>query len=325
MKPWKVYFEGSLWGHHQRDHAGREIRVDRVFQWGGRQWMVPAIYVCARGLVMDLCVSASCEAMKAFVEKWSPFEKSGDISEEIRPEIEREHPLRMDVHAELVCNGRRLSKDHASGSAWMPEVCFPEGYRNGEQEKTFVAHYGLDRERAWAFRRIMFPWNNRRGRWEIFSLKLELSEDPVEFSGPSFGKDAEKVTFSHPFTEKEYTLTVIAEQEEEVPSRCFSGEDMEYPRKCLTLRYRVEPPAENVSVRWCGRGDSPRGKTKDRYAPMATCSAVFIMNTRNGDEKSAASALYFELPTQRAWRVTVQEKLVADGAWLILGEEEKSM
>ena len=27
---WKVYFDGSFWGHHGRDHAGKEIQ--RPFQ-----------------------------------------------------------------------------------------------------------------------------------------------------------------------------------------------------------------------------------------------------------------------------------------------------
>lgn len=322
MKPWKVYFKGSLWGHHQRDHAGREIRVDYVFQWGEREWMVPAIYVCAQGLVMDLCVSAPCAVMKAFVEKWSPFEEEGDISEEIRQEIEREHPLRIDVHAEVLCNGHRLRQDHASGSGWMPELCGPDGYRNDERAEEFVAHYGLDRERAWAFRRIMFPWNNGRGRREIHRLILELSEHPTDFSGPSFTAGEGSVVFSHPLTEKEYALTVVAEQEDELPSEWFPGEGMEYPRRCVTLSYRVDPPAENISVRWCGRGDSPRVKTKDTYAPSAACSVGVIMRERSGDEKRSASALYFELPHQRQWRITLQEKLVADGVWSIIEEEK---
>ena len=31
----KVFFEGSFYGHHGRDHAGREIRLGRAFDWAG--------------------------------------------------------------------------------------------------------------------------------------------------------------------------------------------------------------------------------------------------------------------------------------------------
>lgn len=44
---WKVYFNGSLWGHHGRERAGREVSVQKWFQWAGRDWFVPSVYVCA--------------------------------------------------------------------------------------------------------------------------------------------------------------------------------------------------------------------------------------------------------------------------------------
>ena len=28
---WKVYFEGDFWGHHSREHAGKEIRIEKEF------------------------------------------------------------------------------------------------------------------------------------------------------------------------------------------------------------------------------------------------------------------------------------------------------
>lgn len=46
---WKVYFNGSLWGHHGRERAGREVSVQKWFQWAGRDWFVPSVYVCAKG------------------------------------------------------------------------------------------------------------------------------------------------------------------------------------------------------------------------------------------------------------------------------------
>lgn len=320
MKEWKVYFEGSFWGHRGRDHAGREILLNRSFWWGERLWTVPAVYVCARGLVMDLCVSTEEETMAAFVEKWLPYERKGDIPEEVREEMERQHPLRMDVHARLCCNGHHLREKHASGCGWMPEACLPDGYQNPPMTEDFMSHYGLDRKRAWSFRRIMFPWTTRRGQRQIQTLSLQLNERTVSFPGPHFESGEEKITFLHPLSGEEYTLTILGEEEHELPEGHFQREDLEYPRKCLTIGYAVEPPYEGVQVCWTGQGDAPRAKTPDPNGPTASHAAGVIM-LQKGSEKSAASALYFTLPEKREWRIVLQEKLTPDGEWMLISEE----
>lgn len=38
---WKVYYEGNFWGHHGRDHAGKEILVNQHFDWAGYHWFIP--------------------------------------------------------------------------------------------------------------------------------------------------------------------------------------------------------------------------------------------------------------------------------------------
>ena len=322
MKQWKVFYEGSLWGHRKRDHAGRELRIHRTFLWGGREWYVPAVYVCARGLVMDLCVSAEAEAMKAFVEKWLPYEKQRDIPEEVREEMERERPLRMDLRAELHCNGRLLREAHASGSGWVPESCAWEGYQNEDAACRFVSHYGLDREKAWGFRRVMFPWDTKRGQREISSLTVKLQEHPVTFSGPCFESQEGKVTFQHPFSGKEYTLTVLEKKEDALPESAFQREDMEYPRKCVALRYTVDPPHAGVQVRWRGKGDRPREKAPSPHGPRASNSAGVVILRRDGDAPTAVSALYFTLPEKRQWRIVVQEKTVNDEEFLLIEDKK---
>lgn len=47
---WKVYFDGSFWGHHGRERAGREVPVQKWFSWAGRDWFVPSVYVCSKGI-----------------------------------------------------------------------------------------------------------------------------------------------------------------------------------------------------------------------------------------------------------------------------------
>ena len=47
-EPWVVRYHGA------RDKPGTELRLDRRFTWAGHEWCVPAVYSCAKGLVMDV-------------------------------------------------------------------------------------------------------------------------------------------------------------------------------------------------------------------------------------------------------------------------------
>ena len=39
---WKVYFDGDFWGHRGKDRAGKEIKLDKQFDWAGYHWVIPA-------------------------------------------------------------------------------------------------------------------------------------------------------------------------------------------------------------------------------------------------------------------------------------------
>ncbi len=34
---WKVFFEGDFWYHSGRDHAGKELRTEKEFEWAGHE------------------------------------------------------------------------------------------------------------------------------------------------------------------------------------------------------------------------------------------------------------------------------------------------
>ena len=71
MPEWKVYFDGNIWGHHGRDYAGKEICIEKEFQWAGRQWWIPAVYSCGKGLVVDFCMRVEAQAIRDFIERWN--------------------------------------------------------------------------------------------------------------------------------------------------------------------------------------------------------------------------------------------------------------
>ena len=52
-KKYKVFYQGSLYGHFGRDRAGKEIAVNKSFTWGGEEWLVPSMFA-ARDL-LQIC------------------------------------------------------------------------------------------------------------------------------------------------------------------------------------------------------------------------------------------------------------------------------
>lgn len=75
-KKYKVFYQGSLYGHFGRDRAGKEIAVNKSFTWGGEEWLVPSVYVCGKGLVADMFKKVSIESFLEFIEKFGLDENS---------------------------------------------------------------------------------------------------------------------------------------------------------------------------------------------------------------------------------------------------------
>ena len=105
---WKVYFDGSFWGHHGHGRAGREMSVQKWFSWAGRDWFVPSVYLCAKGIVVDFCMRAEASALRGFMEKWGidpESDESIDFTRDEREQMEREHPLSLAFTPSLILNG----------------------------------------------------------------------------------------------------------------------------------------------------------------------------------------------------------------------------
>ena len=53
QKKWQVYFDlnAPRKGGPRKQRPGRELPIRLAFSWGGAEWRIPAVYVCAQGLV----------------------------------------------------------------------------------------------------------------------------------------------------------------------------------------------------------------------------------------------------------------------------------
>ena len=74
---WAVYFEYGFGGKKPRHRPGREITLGKTFTWGKEEWLVPAMYCCSEGVVLDLLKKVPLEALERFAEKWG-LEENGE-------------------------------------------------------------------------------------------------------------------------------------------------------------------------------------------------------------------------------------------------------
>ena len=109
---WKVYFEGNFWGHSGRDRAGTEIKLNKQFDWAGHHWVIPAVYSCSKGLVVDFCMRAEAEDIRSFIAKWNltaENDSAENFTQEQQMQMELENPLDLDFSAKIELNGRHHS------------------------------------------------------------------------------------------------------------------------------------------------------------------------------------------------------------------------
>lgn len=163
-KKYKVFYQGSLYGHFGRDRAGKEIEINKSFLWGGESWLVSSVYVCGKGLVADILKSVSVEDFRAFAEKFGLDENSDcdGFSDEQQAEIEDENPLNGDIFASIQFGGRKSDMEFSSSDCWNP--LFPDG---GDAAETLLDRYGLDKSFCWLAVRMSIPWRGRKPKNQI--------------------------------------------------------------------------------------------------------------------------------------------------------------
>lgn len=324
---WKVYFDADFWGHSGRERAGKEIPLKKQFLWGDEDWAIPAIYPCAKGLIVDFCLRVPPERIRAFLERWNLSADGGgaQLTVEQRMRMDAENPLAARVNPQAVLNGTELPSSHGCGLCWNP--CFPES--NGLEAWSVMRHYGLDPEQGYVVWRGAFPWKTKR-KPQFKTLRVVLKQEPAAIPGPHFGASfpGEQIEFIHPSTGKKHTLTVQEYERQELSAEHFNDPDLEFPKHFTMMSYRLSPdlPDQAFTVADCAPGDRPRQKHADPRAPQATgdvcCigiiggaggpAAIVLDGGNQGKLRAACSALHFEPAENVEWRIVFHEKTRSD-------------
>ena len=298
--PWRVSFHGGLIG--QGGRAGKAIPADTWFTWEGETWYVPALYRCPEGIVVDLLQRVDVETMWAYCGKWqlTPETDWDAMPEERRCQAQAEHPFCQDFRAMLAVNGRGLRQRHGCSSVWLP--LWPD--REDRDMQAALRHYGLDEGDCWQLYRLSFEWTGEKPR-KCKDFALILSGEETDVPGPTFQVEqaGETVTFRHPVTGAEHTLTVRSVEPQDYDRPEDPGWD--YPRYFTALGYTVTPdiPQEAFSVRDCAPADPARRKPAAPKDQLGGGTAVLFIGRDEEGRRWAASSMHFTPPERVTWRI----------------------
>ena len=308
-KKYKVFYQGSLYGHFGRDRAGKEIEINKSFLWGGESWLVPSVYICGKGLVADVIKSVSSEKFNTFAEKFGLDKNSDscDFSEDHLVKIEAENPLGGGIYVTAKINGRESSMEFSSSDCWNP--LFPDG---GGSEK-LLEKYGLDKSFCWQITRVSIPWRGRKPK-KIGSLSLCLRADRLRVSEVHFKAErpGDRTEFTNPATGKTHILTVTDIKRQSLAQFPHIGKDE--PKFFTLLRVDISPEISKdaLLITDCAEGDRTHKRALPRKASAigiiggADGPTVIISEYESGH--TACSSMHFEPEYEPDWCMTFYDK-----------------
>lgn len=321
----KVYFNSNYWGKHTREHAGNEIPVNREFLWADRLWRIPAVYSCAKGLVVDLCVKVPSEKIEAFIKRWNIDQGISELTLEEHEQLDRENPLEIDFDLEASINGKESRKSRGCAISWIPYDGMRE--QNEDIQEELMNYYACDRSFGWRFIRAYFPWNTVR-KPKLKTISFLFKERPAAYQGEhfvteDFKEEMREIEFTHPVSKQKHKLLLLQCEGNTIPEESLRlREDMYMPDTYKALTYSVIPdlPQREFQIRDCARGDKPRIKENSTASSGFSSvgiiggadgvSAIFIAGKASNDQKkyAACSSLYFDPVPKVEWRMVFYVK-----------------
>ena len=290
-KEWKVFYGADFLARSaNRQRPGKAVPIRKQFAWAGHTWVIPAVYVCSKGIVVDFCMQSDAGTNVHF-----------------EPQLE--------------VNGKTLTAACSFGIVFSPEDDDPS------EAAWVLEHYGLDQTTGWQITRAAFAWRSRKPAG-IRSVSLTLIPLPVSVPGPHFCVHApgDTVLLQDPTKETVYTLTVQAIERQTLPQTCFDAHECFYPTHFTAMRYAISPePAVPFRIADCDEGDRPMPiAPPDPLQPEPSYAAVIgiiggadgptVLTLGNSDKAchTVCSALHFE-PTDQdpEWQTVFYEQLYA--------------
>lgn len=237
--PWNVWYQDNFVCTNCEGPAGEEIPLHQEFDWAERHWVLPAVYRCEEGLLLDLCMEIEPEEIHRFMKKWDlQDDTEEEMDKNIHRKMKQESPFRMEVNPELWVNGQKLSLKDSCGTSWNPDFV-----RSNDPTRFILEHYDLDGFQAWMISRYRFPWTDKMETLE--QLSVTLRREPQQMDGSTFTITAagEQISFTSPVDGTWHTLTVESFEPVELPETTDNWFDgCKIPRYAREMTYTICPP-----------------------------------------------------------------------------------
>ena len=289
------------------------------------KWLVPAVYRCGKGFVVDFCIGVESSRVSEFVEKWrfSDFDESKLGAEEIRA-MSRENPFENDGRISLVADGKEIKHTFGSSLCWIPPHLMVDGYENSETAELIASHYELDKSYAWILKRESFEFSSRR---KVKSLKAVVKFPPESFYGDKFSDLSAGDSFEvlHPLTDVKYTVTVKSLENTDLDKN-IKFKDMIIPTHYSVMTFDIQPYIAPDKFRLVdtSENDKPMPCAENLSASdTGESCAVAVIGGADGpvavfcssattNEHSARSALKHRPAESIDWQVVFREKTISD-------------
>lgn len=322
---WKVTADGGFF--EVRGKAGKEIVLNKTFVWNGITWHVPSAYLCKNQVVVvDFLAEIETDEYLKFRQDAEEVMNRGRLTEEEEEILRRRNPAGMMIQPKITVNGTELQSRRGRGETWIPQSCLDAGEAVDMRAKAIAEHYCFDLSKLYVIRRCSFPSETKIG--EIVSLCLKMMGEAefyqgIHFTDPHVG---DSYTFTHPVRGTEHTLTVTEYDAEEMDQDKFASDEWIFPTHMTAMKYTVTPdlPRDEIGVRDCAHGDSPRRRESAPKPDCDFCSAIAVIRSSDGpsaviagvpqvpDVHSVCSSLHFERQDSVEWRVGFRVKTVED-------------
>ena len=300
LEDWDVYFTSGFYGS-KKGKKGEKITVDKSFCWAEKEWIIPAVYSCPKGIVIDICEKTDSSVFKKFKEKWSFCGYNENmLTDEQKTEFADDIPTPTDFRCQLRVNGKLCLSFFGSSITYIPQEYLPDGDESNRDAIKTMNYYNLDKANAWTVHRISIPWATAK-KPVIKSAELELIADMKTVKGDKFTtpETGEKIEFINPLNGNSHILEVKDIRKNET---AFSVEGYDFPDKNTVISFSVTPDIDKkyFSVRDTEQNDAPiptgeklTGNEASSIAIIGGAdgpTAFFVAEKQNNTELHTASS-----------------------------------
>ena len=324
--PWAVYYGNNFWASHHEDDPCEELSLKKHVQWANRDWYVPSVYACEKGMVADILFRVDTAKVQSFMDEWNITpENEFQFTPMQRRLMELENPLSFNYRSEININGKRLRTNRGCGIVYVP---FRDEY-DREEWMPILDYYNLDRASCWVIQRSCYPWIDGQPM-DIVTMEITMKHQPMFVPGETFETRAtgEIHTFRNPTTGSMHTLTVQEHEAKEMDMKFPGIENREYPSHHIAMTFTLKPELSQTefSITDSLQSDEPRvipGCTSEHKSKEAEAIGIIggadgptaiIMGTpkSKGQLHAAVSRFCFEPFDAVRWQLAFKEKQIKE-------------